>query len=175
MSHKEFHILAVFSLLSILAVGGGTAVLPEMKHLTVESQQWLTDGEFRDIYSLGQLAPGPNMLMVVVIGYHVCKLPGALLAFVGFFLPCCLITWFSSRAWDHFEKSPWRLCLQRAMAPLIVGLMAAGTIAIARTTISDQITIIVAASSFVLLYFGRKINPALLILGGAIVGIFLLK
>ncbi|MEO6847944.1 MAG: chromate transporter [Chthoniobacterales bacterium] len=175
MVTKNFQILAVFSLLSILAVGGGTAVLPEMKHLTIEAHPWLTDAEFRDIYSLGQLAPGPNMLMVVVIGFHIAGIAGAMLAFFGFFLPSGLITWGTSRVWDHFEKSPWRECLQKALAPVIVGLMAAGLIAIARTTISNELTIVIAVSTFVLLYFGRKINPALLIIGGGIVGVFFLR
>ena len=59
-------VLGVFALLSILAVGGGTAVLPEMKALTVNRFHWLTPEQFGQIYSLGQLAPGPNMLMVSV-------------------------------------------------------------------------------------------------------------
>ncbi|MGH7865240.1 MAG: chromate transporter, partial [Candidatus Binataceae bacterium] len=62
---RLFHLLWVFALLSILAVGGGTAVLPEMQNLTVHYFGWLTDDSFRDLYSLGQVAPGPNMLMVL--------------------------------------------------------------------------------------------------------------
>src|SRR5215470_12033262 len=67
----------VFMMLSVLAVGGGTAVLPEMQHATVH---WfnLTDKQFRDIYSLGQVAPGPNMLMVLVIGYRLAGTLGAI-------------------------------------------------------------------------------------------------
>ena len=92
MKDTDIDILGVFSLLSILAVGGGTAVLPEMKAMTVEVHGWLTDSQFRDVYSLGQLAPGPNMLMVIVIGYHVAGTLGAVLAFTGFFLPASALT-----------------------------------------------------------------------------------
>ena len=67
---RLIHLFLVFSLLSVLAVGGGTAVLPEMQHMTVHTFHWLTDAQFRNIYSLGQVAPGPNMLMVLVIGYQ---------------------------------------------------------------------------------------------------------
>lgn len=59
---------AVFAMLSMLALGGGISVLPEMQHMTVRVFHWLTDKQFRDIYSLGQVAPGPNGLMVMVIG-----------------------------------------------------------------------------------------------------------
>ena len=66
---KLLNLSWVFALLGILAVGGGTAVLPEMQHMTVHHFHWLTDAEFRDIYSIGQVAPGPNMTMVILIGY----------------------------------------------------------------------------------------------------------
>ncbi len=44
---RLIHLFLVFSLLSVLAVGGGTAVLPEMQHLTVDSYHWLTDAQGR--------------------------------------------------------------------------------------------------------------------------------
>jgi chromate transporter len=168
-------LLAVFSLLSIMAIGGGTAVLPEMKKLTVEERHWLTNDQFRDVYSIGQLAPGPNMLMVSVIGFKVAGFTGGLVAFVAFFAPCCLIAWGTSRAWDHFSGSPWRLSIQHGMAPLVIGLMLAGTIAVARTAIFDVITVVIAALSFAGLYFLKKVNPALLILGGAVAGWLFLR
>jgi chromate transporter len=171
-------ILGVFSLLSVLAIGGGTAVLPEMKAMVVEQQQWMSDAQFRDIYAIGQLAPGPNMLMVIAIGNKVAGFPGALVAFLAFFLPACVIAIVTSRVWVHFEGSPWRLAIQRGMAPIVVGLMLAGTIAIARTAIvgrDSQICLAFAAVVFVALYFGKKMNPALLILAGGILGGVLLR
>ena len=70
-----------------MAVGGGAAVLPEMNHLVIDGQHWLSPDQFREIYALGQLAPGSNMMMVTVIGYHVSGYVRALLAFLGFFVP----------------------------------------------------------------------------------------
>lgn len=174
MNWIQLHVLGVFALLSILAVGGGTAVLPEMKALTVVQNAWLTPDQFRDIYSLGQLAPGPNMLMVSVIGYHVAGFLGAALAFVGFFLPCGLITLVVARIWDHFKDSPWRAAVQRGMAPVVVGLMGSGIVAIAHTAIINWTTVIFAVAVFVVLYRGKKLNPAyLILLGGAAGAVFL--
>ncbi|MGR7997148.1 MULTISPECIES: chromate transporter [unclassified Xanthobacter] len=175
MNDTDLSILGVFSLLSVLAIGGGTAVLPEMKMLTVEVHHWLTDSQFRDVYSLGQVAPGPNMLMVIVIGYHVAGFTGALLAFGGFFLPASVIAIGASRLWNRFEGSVWREALQRALAPIVVGLMGAGLIAIARTAIVGVETSLIAAAVFGLVYFGPRINPALLILAGGAVGFFTLS
>ena len=74
--NKLVNLVNVFALLSLLAVGGGTAVLPQMKHDVVVTHRWLSAEQFTDIYSLGQLSPGPNMNMVTVIGYHVSGIAG---------------------------------------------------------------------------------------------------
>lgn len=171
--NENLSVLGVFALLSVLAVGGGAAVLPETKALVVDTHHWLTDDQFRDIYGLGQVVPGPNMLMVMVIGYHVTGFLGALLAYIGFFLPAGAISLAASRVWDHFEGSPWRASIQRGMAPMVVGLMAAGTISIGRTAIDGASTVAIAIAVFVGVYFVKKVNPALLVLGGGVVALLL--
>lgn len=167
-------LLGVFGLLSILAVGGGTAILPEMKHLTVTRLGWVTADQFVEIYSLGQMAPGPNMLMVSVIGYRVAGYLGALAALVGFFLPACLLTLGASRLWVHFAGSPWREAVQRGLAPVAIGLMAAGVIAIAKVATRDAATIALAAVVTVILLW-RHVNPALLILAAGVLGLLVLR
>lgn len=56
--NKLVSLINVFALLSVLAVGGGTAVLPQMKHEAVALHHWVAPDQFDNIYSLGQLAPG---------------------------------------------------------------------------------------------------------------------
>jgi chromate transporter len=167
-------LLGVFGLLSVLAVGGGTAILPEMKHLTVARLDWVTADQFVEIYSLGQMAPGPNMLMVTVIGYRVGGYPGALAALVGFFLPAGLLTLGASRLWVRFAGSPWREAIQRGLAPVAIGLMAAGVVAIARVATRDAATIALAAVVTAALLW-RRINPALLILASGALGLLILR
>lgn len=163
---KILNLLWVFALLSILAVGGGTAVLPQMQQMTVHQFHWITDKQFRDIYSIGQVAPGPNMLMVMLIGYRLSGWAGAAVVAVAFFLPNCILTLFANRLWVRFAASPWRKAIQRGMAPLAIGLMLAGTWAIARLAIFNAAGAAIALSVFGVLLW-RHINPALLIsLGG---------
>jgi chromate transporter len=165
-------LLGVFGLLSVLAVGGGTAVLPEMKTLVVDQHHWLTSDQFGQIYSLGQLAPGPNMLMVSVIGYRVAGYAGAAAALLGFFVPAGLIMFLCGRIWDRFEDSPWKEAVQRGLAPLTIGLMLAGTWVLAKTVILGPSTAIIAVVVTGIL-LARHVNPALLIFGGGIVGYLL--
>ncbi len=166
---KILNLLWVFALLSLVAVGGGTAVLPEMRRILVGHFHWLSDKQFREIYSIGQIAPGPNMLMVLVIGYRLAGALGAIVVGLAFFIPDCCITFFANRVWKRFEGSPWRTAIQRGMAPVAIGLMLSGTYTVAKISIVDLATGLVAVGVFAILYF-RHVNPALLILiGGTII------
>ena len=73
-------IARVFAYLSLLTIGGGMAAFPEMKVLVTETHRWLTYPQLIHIYSVGQMSPGPNMMMVATIGERVAGIPGALVA-----------------------------------------------------------------------------------------------
>jgi chromate transporter len=172
MLTKLFNLAWVFALLGVLAVGGGTAVLPEMQMMTVHTFHWLTDQQFRDIYSLGQVAPGPNMLMVLVMGYRLAGAMGALVVGLAFFVPDCVLTLLANRLWIRFEGSPWRLAVQRGMAPVAIGLMFSGTYAIARLTIVSPVTLrwnpisLGISLSVAAILFWRHVNPGILVVAG---------
>ena len=167
-------LLAVFGMLSVLAVGGGLAVLPEMKKLTVEQYHWVTADQFVDFYSLGQMAPGPNMVMVTLIGYKVAGLVGAISVLVAFFLPASVLTFGANRLWHRLSAWPWRESIRRGLGPVTVGLMIAGVISIGKVAI-DMVGSAVLAVVVAALVLTTRINPALLILGSAMVGWALLR
>jgi chromate transporter len=164
---KLLNLTWVFALLGLLAVGGGTAVLPEMQHMTVHHFHWLTDNDFRDIYSIGQVAPGPNMTMVILIGYKLSGALGALAVGLAFFLPDCILTLITHRLWNRVKDSPWRTAVQHGMAPVAIGLMVSGTYAVARLSIHNITSLLIAAVVFVLLVW-RHVNPALIVLAGGL-------
>ena len=65
-----------FALLSLFAIGGANAAMPEMHRLAVEVMHWMTDRQFADMYAIAQVSPGPNVIVVTLIGYHVAGLAG---------------------------------------------------------------------------------------------------
>ena len=79
-----------FVVLSILAVGGGTAVLREMQDVLL-TQFGIGPDAFVKIYGIGQLAPGPNMTMVVLLGVRIAGALGALVAGLAFFVPSSVL------------------------------------------------------------------------------------
>lgn len=161
-----------FSLLSLLAVGGGTAVLPEMQSL-LSHQFGIDHTQFVHIYSIGQLAPGPNMLMVLVIGYQLAGLLGAGIVLLSFFLPSSILCFYIGRLWNRFGENPWRRSIQNALEPISIGLMASGVYSVAKASIVGGVTAALALASFYLI-LRTKINPVLVILGSGGFGALLM-
>ena len=162
-----------FALLSILAVGGGTAVLPEMQTLLAH-QFGISHTQFVHIYSMGQVAPGPNMLMVLVIGFQVAGLVGAGVVLLSFFLPSSILCFYVGRVWSRFGDSPWRRSIQNALEPISIGLMASGVYAVAKASIVSPITLALALVTLYLI-LRTKINPVFVILGSGMIGAILIK
>ena len=163
-------IAAVFAYLSLLTVGGGMAAFPELKTLTVDTYHWVTFPEMLHFYSLGQLAPGPNMMMVVSIGAVVAGLPGAFVALIAFFLPTGILTWAIGRLWIHLATWRWRPAIQTGLGSVSVGLVLAGAIIMGRGAITNALFAAVAIVVFFLL-LKTKINPAYPIVASGLVGI----
>ncbi len=74
---------ANFAMLSLFAIGGANAAIPEMHRLVVEVQRWMTDQQFSDLFAIAQVTPGPNVIITTLIGYQVAGFAGALVATVG--------------------------------------------------------------------------------------------
>jgi len=162
-------LIRVFAYLSLLTVGGGMAAFPEMKILTVEVHHWLTFPQLVHLYSVGQMAPGPNMMMIVSIGEWAAGILGAIVVVIAFFGPTSLLTLTVGRLWKRLEKWPWRKSIQEGLAPVSIGLLLAGCFTFARGAVTSLDTATIAVGTLLIL-LKYKINPALLVLAAAIIG-----
>jgi chromate transporter len=160
------HLALTFAVLSLLAVGGGTAVLPEMQSILLH-QFDLSHDRFVHIYSLGQLAPGPNMLMVLVIGLQIAGLLGAAVVFLSFFIPSSVLCLFVGRLWIKIGDTLWRRAIQNALEPISIGLMLSGVYAVGKAAANTPITFGLALIAFVILA-RTKVNPVLIILAAGL-------
>ena len=167
-------LIRVFAYLSLLTVGGGMAAFPELETLTVDVHHWLSFQQLVHLYSVGQLAPGPNMMMIVSIGEWAGGPAGALVVLLAFFLPTAALALVVGRLWVRLERWPWRDSIQRGLAPVSIGLLLAGCLGIARGAVTGWTTAAIAGVVFAILLRSR-INPALLILGAALVGLVALR
>ena len=162
-------LVRVFAYLSILTVGGGMAAFPEMKVLTVEVHKWLTFPQLIHLYSVGQMAPGPNMMMIVAIGEWAGGMLGAVAVLMAFFGPTAVLAFVVARLWKKIEKWPWRTSIQQGLAPVSIGLLLAGCFTMAKGAISGVETAAIAVGVLLILQ-QYKVNPALLVVGSAVLG-----
>jgi chromate transporter len=158
----------VFACLSLLTVGGGMAAFPEMRILTVEVNKWLTFPQLIHLYSVGQLAPGPNMMMIVAIGEWAGGFVGAVVTLIAFFGPTALLTFVVARLWKKLENWPRRTSIQQGLAPVSIGPLLAGCVTTAKGAISGLETSAIALGVLLIL-LQYNVNPARLVVGSAAV------
>jgi chromate transporter len=159
-----------FTVLSVLAVGGVTAVLPEVHRVVVEVHHWMTDAEFTDLFAIAQASPGPNMLIVALIGWHVAGLPGALVATAAICVPSCTLSYFVARVWERFRGTAWRRAVEVGLAPITIGLILATGWLLARGAQTGWTTSAITVCTAALVTFTR-INPLWLFAAAGALGL----
>jgi len=152
--------------LSMLAFGGGSGVLPDMQRAAVNTYHWMSAKEFLDMFAISRAQPGPGSLIVVLIGLKAAGLAGAMVSFLTMFGPPSLAVHFVARIWHRAAASAWRQLVERALAPVAVGLTFASGLALMRQAEHGLLPWGVTAVSTVLFAF-TEINPLWLLAGGA--------
>jgi chromate transporter len=122
-----------FLVLSLLSIGGANAIIPEMHARAVDIEHWMTDADFTQLFALSQAAPGPNVLIVSLIGWKVAGIVGALTTTLAMCGPASLLTYYVARVWERFRAAPLRIAIQHALAPVTVGLVLSSGYVLTRT------------------------------------------
>ena len=144
-----------FAVLSLFAIGGGNSAVPEMHRFSVDVQHWLTDRQFADTFALAQLTPGPNLIIVTLIGYHVAGVSGALVTTLAMCGPSGLFAYFVGRASDRFKEAHWHGAVSRGLVPVTLGLTASSAIVIATTSDYSWAAAAVTLGTALTAYFMR--------------------
>jgi len=147
-----------FALLSLAAIGGANGALPEMHRLTVEVKGWMTDRQFADMFALAQVTPGPNVIIVTLIGYHVAGFAGAVVATVAMCGPTCAFAIIVSRVWDRFKNAHWRVAIQAGLVPVSIGLLAASALIVAQAAATSWLSVGLTLATAVVTY-RLSLNP----------------
>ncbi len=151
-----------FGILSLLAFGGGNAIIPQMKLTVVNANHWMSAREFLDLFAITRATPGPGSTIVLLIGQKVEGLTGALVAGLAMYTPSCLLAFGCARAWRQAERFAWLPILERALAPIAVGLIFASAIILIRSTEHSFTALATTLVATLLLTF-TKLNPMVLL------------
>ena len=168
--HPLTSLAGYFALLSLFAVGGANAAIPEMHRVAVNVMQWMSDRQFADMYAIAQLAPGPNVVIVALIGYHVAGFAGSGVAIAAMCGPTCTLAFLVARTWDRFKEARWRIAIQAGMVPLSLGLIAASAFVLARAADHNVYALLLTAGTAATAFFTR-VNPLWMFLCGGLLGL----
>ena len=158
-----------FALMSLLSIGGANSTIPEMHRVAVEVQRWMTDAQFADMFAIAQLSPGPNVLIVTLIGFHVAGVIGALIATFAMCGPSAVLAYYVSNVMARSSHSPWPALLQTALVPLSIGLMCASGFVLTLTVGTSWVAAAVTLSAAVLAIVTR-LNPLWMLAAGGLLG-----
>ena len=158
-----------FVLMSLMSIGGVGSVLPDIERYVVEVHHWMTAKQFVDAYALGNVAPGPNMMYVALIGWQVAGWAGASAAALGMIAPPATLTLAVIR-WNALAAdAPLGRALRAGLAPITLGLILASGLILVTSVSHDWRGYLLTCASIVIL-LRTKWNPLWLIGAGAIAG-----
>jgi chromate transporter len=159
-----------FTLLSLIAIGGASALIPDMHRQLVEVNGWMSGKEFAALVALSQAAPGPNVLIVSLLGWKVGGLSGALVATAGMCLPSTLLTYAFIRFWDRFRTARWRAAAQAGLAAVTVGLILASGYVLVRAADHNWIGYAMTTAT-VLAVMKTRVHPLWLLAAAGLIGV----
>jgi chromate transporter len=162
-------IAAVFASLSLVSIGGGNTVLPEIHRAAVQREQWMTDQQFADIYAISEAAPGPSSMISSLVGYKAAGLPGALVAIVSILGPSSLLMFVACLTWEHFRTAKWRIAFEKGLAPVSLGLLFSSGVTIVRSSNHSLVAYLISAVCVVLL-LRTKVSPLILMAAAGTLG-----
>lgn len=162
-------LLAHLAALSLVSVGGAHAVFPDVYRLVVTEHVWMTGTEFTTLVALSQAAPGPNVLVMELIGQRVGGVPLGIAALIAFCLPSSLLAWFAARADLEATGARWMRVVKNGLAPITVGLVLASGLVLAIGSATHWSMYLIAMLSTVIAS-ATRLHPLWLIVAGALVG-----
>lgn len=172
-------LVVLFGSLSLLSIGGGNTVLPEMHLRSVQQNHWLNNTQFGDLFSISQTTPGPSILIVAMVGYGA-GLPiggvwtgalGGVIATAAMLVPAASLVYATTLFWEKAEQSTWRIAVERGFAPMTAGLILASSLVMSRAADHDWrtygLTVICT-----LIFVRTKLNPLLIVAAAGVLGYF---
>lgn len=156
----------IFAPLSLVAVGGGGAILAPMAHQAVHVHGWFDQRQFIDYFAISRAAPGPGAMIVALVGWHVAQLPGAIVAVASMFLPSSILCYGVAKVWNLHRGTELHRALEAGLAPIGIGFMMAGAVAILRASDAGPVGWALAIGSTAVLVW-KSFHPVLVLaIGG---------
>ncbi|OJY18852.1 chromate transporter [Pandoraea sp. XJJ-1] len=153
--------------------GSGLAIVPFLYGGVVTEHHWLNDKQFVDAVAVAMITPGPVVITVGFIGYLVAGLTGACVAALGTFLPCYLFTVLPAPYFKKYGKLPAIRAFVDGITAAAVGAITGSVLVIARRSIVDWPTLLMAVVTIALLWRFKRLPEPVVVLAAAIIGVLI--
>jgi chromate transporter len=158
-----------FAPLSLVAVGGAAAVLPDIHRQVVEAHGWMSDNAFLDLFAVAQAAPGPNVMVVSLIGWQVAGVPGFLVATAAMCGPPSLLALGLARLRARLAGAAWLRTAQAGLVPIAIGLALSSGVVLAQAAHSGWLTAALTLGTTLFVWLTRW-SPLWALAMGAVAG-----
>ena len=159
----------VFAQVGLIAVGGVITVVPEIQRQVVDVHHWMDARSFGALFALAQAAPGPNMLVVTLVGWRVAGLAGALVSSLALVLPPAVLSYVVGSLWRRHRGRPLLAQVQSGLNAVTIGLIAAAAWLLAQSAaVSTGAAVLMVIATVVLT--GTRLNPLWMLAAGALCG-----
>src|SRR5713226_4699644 len=169
---RLWEIFVYFAKAGMFVFGSGLAIVPFLYGGVVQGHHWLTDRQFVDAVAVAMITPGPVVITVAFIGYLVAGVTGATAAALGVFLPVYLVVIVLAPSYKRWAKNPQLNAFVRGVTAAATGAIAGAVVVLARRSIYDLPTVVIAVVSLAVL-FRWKVPEPVIIAVAAVAGLSL--
>jgi chromate transporter len=162
-------VAALFGAIGALTFGGGLSMIALMQEHVVDRLHWLTPREFVDGLALGQLTPGPILMLAAYVGYKVLGLGGAIVAATASFLPSFALMLMLLPTLDRIRNLAWARAVIQGLVPGVIGVMAIALVRMMPHAAPDPLAIAALVAAGITLIVWR-IAPLKAMLGWSVFG-----
>jgi len=133
----------------------------------------LTRQELIEAVAVGQFTPGPVLSTATFIGWQMGGAWGALLATIGIFLPSFIFVALLNPVIPRLRKSKIMASFLDAVNIAAVAVIVSVVISMGKDTLTDWRTIVIAIAGLAATFGWKKLNSAIIVIGGAVLGYLL--
>lgn len=164
-----WQLAAFFLKVSALTFGGGIAILAFVQEHVVNHMHWLTPREFLDGLALGQLTPGPTLMIAAYVGYKLAGLSGAVVGAICIFAPAFFLLLPLLPVLERFEHLNWIKAAMRGINPAVIGCLVVTLAQLLPHAAPDMFGWTLLVLTIIVLVLWR-IGPLPLIIGAGLLG-----
>ena len=164
------HLGLFFLKVGAFTIGGGLTMIAFIQDQVVRQFGWLTPREFIDGLALGQLTPGPVLMIAAYVGYKLAGIGGAIVAAAAAFLPSFVIMLAILPALDRVRQMAWMKAMMKGMSPAVIGVLAVSLVRLSPAAVPDPLalSILIGTIAATLAFRVGAFKP---MMGGAVLGV----